>query len=62
VRASAASYVVVAVKCGCGCDMDGRRSEDAAPWLRRESMLLIVGGSFAGVGTVRLKHALRRGR
>lgn len=39
VRASAASYVVVWVKCCC----DGRLSVAACePWLRRESMLLMV--------------------
>jgi hypothetical protein len=51
----------------CGCDMLGRRSEDAAPWLRSESMLLIVMGREVGGAVVALsggtvKHALRRGR
>ena len=59
VRASAASYVVVWVKC-CG-DMDGRRSAGAAaaPWLRRESMLLMARSSTltAGWGSYALQEA-----
>jgi hypothetical protein len=63
VRASAASYVVVWVKCWGA--MAGRRSAAAAAsrfWLRRESMLLIVGGHAVGGTQSGHRHARMAGQ